>query len=58
MPEIFHFTDVGNVESILESGALKCHRDAPTAVDVGNQSIKDNRRSIEVDCGKGGEGWR
>ena len=55
MPAIFHFTDIGNVESILDSGALKCHRDATTVVDVGNRSIKGNRSTIEVDCGMGGK---
>jgi hypothetical protein len=53
MPPIYHFTDFDNLESILEARALQCHRDAPTAVDVGNQSIKGNRQLIDVDCGLG-----
>lgn len=55
MPQIFHFTDIDNLESILDSGALSCHRDTATSVDVGNRSIKDNRRLIDVSCGKGGK---
>lgn len=55
MPSIFHFTDIDNLGAILDAGALRCHRDAATAVDVGNQSIKDNRRRIEVECGPGGK---
>lgn len=55
MPSIFHFTDIDNLGAILDAGALRCHRDAPTVVDVGNQSIKGNRRMIEVACGRGGK---
>jgi hypothetical protein len=55
MPPIYHFTDVDNLGAILNSGSLKCHRAAPTVVDVGNQSIKGNRQTIEVDCGRGGK---
>ncbi len=54
MPPIYHFTDVANLESILEVGALRCHRDASTVVEVGDRSIKRNRTLIEVDCGPGG----
>jgi hypothetical protein len=43
MPRIFHFTDIDNLGGILDVGALQCHRDAPTKVEVGN-----------VGCGPGG----
>lgn len=55
MPEIYHFTDVENLEEILGAGALRCHRTAPTVVDVGNQSIKGNRENIDVGCCQGGK---
>ena len=55
MPPIYHFTDVSNLETILEAGALQCHRFAPTKVDIGNASIKSNRQVIDVDCGPGGK---
>jgi hypothetical protein len=51
---IYHFTDVDNLERIIACGALLAHRDAPCAVDVGNQSIKSRRTLIEVPCGAGG----
>ena len=54
MPLILHFTDVDNLPGIFESGELRCHRVAPTAVDVGNQSIKANRSRRPVGCGPGG----
>jgi hypothetical protein len=54
MTSIYHFTDFANLEGIFESGALRCHRVAPVAVDVGNQSIKDNRSRRAVDCRPGG----
>src|SRR5687768_8754734 len=54
MPTIYHFTDVKNLQGIFEAEALRCHRVAPTAVDVGNQSIKANRSRRAVDCGPGG----
>jgi hypothetical protein len=55
MPPIYHFTDVDNLGAILDAAALKCHRAAPTVVDVGNQSIKGNRQMIEVGCGRRGK---
>jgi hypothetical protein len=55
MPLIYHFTDIDNLPSILEAGALTCHRDAPTAVDIGNQGIKNNRQTVNVPCGPGGK---
>jgi hypothetical protein len=54
MPPIYHFTDFDNLEPILAAGALQCHRQAPTNVDVGDQAIKGNRTWIAVDCGPGG----
>jgi hypothetical protein len=54
MPPIYHFTDVANLEPILNAGALQCHRSAPTERNIGNLSIKDNRQLIEVGCGPGG----
>ena len=54
MPPIFHFTDFANLAGIFESGALQCHRVAPTAIDVGNQSIKANRGRRAVTCGPRG----
>jgi hypothetical protein len=55
MPLIYHFTDIENLPSILEAGAVRCHRDAPTAVEIGNQDIKNNRQTVEVTCGPGGK---
>ena len=55
MPPIFHFTDASNLDLILQAGALQCHRVAPTRVEIGNASIKSNRQTIEVDCGRGGK---
>lgn len=54
MPPIYHFTDVANLESILEVGALRYKRTAPTKVQLGNAEIKSNRDLIEVPCGPGG----
>lgn len=51
MPPIYHFTDIANLKGIFEAGELRCHRIAPTAVDVGNRSIKANRRRRSVGCG-------
>lgn len=55
MPRIYHFTDVANLERILESGELRCHRHAPTCVEVGSASIKASRARISARCGPGGE---
>ena len=33
---------------------LRCHRSAPTKVDVGDTSIKSRRTRITVPCGPGG----
>jgi hypothetical protein len=55
MPQVFHFTDGSNLPRIFEAGVLRCHRDAPVEVDVGDQSIKGNRQHIEVGCGPGGQ---
>ena len=55
MPPIYHFTDASNLGPILKAGALRCHRSAPTAVNIGNVSIKGNRELIEVGCGPGGK---
>lgn len=55
MPPIYHFTDVSNLEPVLEARALRCHRAAPAKVNIGNISIKDNRELIDVDCGPGGK---
>lgn len=55
MPPVYHVTDVANLESILEAGALRCHRDADTKVEIGSASIKSNRQLREVDCGPGGK---
>lgn len=54
MPPIFHFTDIDNLAGILRAGALQCHRDAPTRIDVGNPGIKANRQQRRVSCGRGG----
>ena len=54
MPPIYHFTDVRNLDDILACAELRCHRTAPTTVDVGNQSIKANRSRRRVDCGPAG----
>lgn len=54
MPRIYHFTDIDNLAGILEAGALHCHRDAPTAVEVGKADIKASRRNRQVRCGPGG----
>jgi hypothetical protein len=54
MPPIFHFTDIGNMGAILDGGALQCHRDAPTEVEVGNIDIKASRKQRQVGCGPGG----
>jgi hypothetical protein len=54
MPRIFHFTDIDNLGGILDVGALQCHRDAPTKVEVGNVDIKASRRQRQVGCGPGG----
>ena len=55
MPSIYHFTDVANIEPILQAGALQCHRIAPTRVGIGDTSIKSNRELIDVGCGPGGK---
>ena len=54
MPHIFHFTDIDNLGAILDCGALECHRDAPTKVEVGNVEIKASRKNRQVGCGPGG----
>jgi hypothetical protein len=54
MPTIFHFTDIDNLGAILNCGALRCHRDAPTEVEVGNVEIKASRKNRHVRCGPGG----
>jgi hypothetical protein len=54
MPPIYHFTDIDNLKGIFEAGELRCYRVAPTAVDVGNQSIKANRSRRLVNCGPRG----
>lgn len=54
MPLIYHFTDIDNLPGILDVGALQCHRDAATAVEVGNVEIKASRKNRRVDCGPGG----
>ena len=54
MPPIYHFTDIDNLGGILEVGALQCHRDAPTEVEVGNVDIKASRKHRRVSCGPGG----
>jgi hypothetical protein len=54
MPPILHFTDIANLRGILHAGALRCHRDAPTEVEVGNIDIKANRKRRQVGCGPGG----
>lgn len=54
MPPIYHFTAIGNLPEILAAEELRCHRIAPTAVDVGDTSIKSRRTAIEVPCGPGG----
>lgn len=51
---IFHFTDVANLRPILAAGALRCHRDAPAKVEVGNVEIKASRKQRQVDCGPRG----
>ena len=55
MPPIFHFTDIANLAGIVETDELRCHRDAPTSVEVGSTSIKASRAQIQVDCGPGGK---
>ncbi|MGO9791465.1 MAG: DarT ssDNA thymidine ADP-ribosyltransferase family protein [Solirubrobacteraceae bacterium] len=55
MPPIYHFTDVENLPGILAAGELRCHRIAPSAVDVGDISIKARRTLIHVRCGPGGK---
>lgn len=54
MPTLYHFTDIDNLSAILACGALRCHRNAPTTVDVGNPEIKANRMRRQVRCGLGG----
>jgi hypothetical protein len=54
LPRIYHFTDVGNLPGIIATRELRCHRAAPTAVEVGSASIKASRSEIEVPCGPGG----
>jgi hypothetical protein len=54
MPLIYHFTDIANLRGILEVGALQCHRDARTEVEVGNVGIKASRKNRRVSCGPGG----
>lgn len=55
MSAIHHFTDVANLERILLSGELRCHRAAECAVDIGDTSIKSRRARIDVPCGPGGK---
>jgi hypothetical protein len=55
MPRIYHFTDFANLERILTAGALQCHKVAPTKVDIGNSSIKENRQNRDVPCGLRGK---
>ncbi len=54
---ILHFTHISHLESIAENG-LACDTDAQDsgllAVDVGNRSVKDQRRTKAVPCGPGG----
>lgn len=49
----WHFTRGENLHSILESGGLRCDRDATPAVTVGNADIKARRaeRPVTVDLG-------
>lgn len=55
MPAIYHFTELSNLELILEARVVQCPRDAQTGVDIGNREIKDNRASIDVLCGPEGK---
>ena len=55
LPAIHHFTDVENLERILLSGAVCCHRAAACVVDIGDTSIKSRRTQIDVPCGPGGK---
>jgi hypothetical protein len=54
VPPVYHFTDVMNLEPMIDCGAVRCHRAAGTAVNIGNESIKRNRTLIQVGCGLGG----
>jgi ssDNA thymidine ADP-ribosyltransferase DarT-like protein len=54
LPPIYHFTDVANLEGILDAGALRAHRRARCSVDIADATIKARRARIEVDCGAGG----
>jgi hypothetical protein len=54
VPAIYHFTDVVNRPGIFGGGELRCHATAPTAVEVGDASIKDRRTRIAVPRGPGG----
>jgi hypothetical protein len=55
MPAIYHFTDLDNLERVLVAGELRSHRNAATAVDIADASIKDRRTRIDVTCGPGGK---
>lgn len=55
LPAIYHFTDLENLPRILADTEVRCHRIAPTAVDVGDASIKSRRTLIDVTCGPGGK---
>jgi hypothetical protein len=51
---IYHFTDVDNLEHILEAGKLRCHAMADCAIDVADSTIKSRRMTKRVPCGPGG----
>jgi hypothetical protein len=55
VPAISHFTDVANLPAILTAGELRCHAHAPTASDIGDQSIKARRTLVSVTCAPGGK---
>ena len=54
MRRIYHFADGANLPSILQSGELRCHRQARPDVDIGHKDIKRHREEIQVGCGPGG----
>ena len=54
MPPIYHFTDVDNLERILEADELRCHAMADCATDVADSTIKGRRMTKGVPCGPGG----
>lgn len=52
---IYHFTHIGNLQSILESGGLVCHNRCQTQrVGVAHEHIQNRRRRRQVPCGPGG----